>query len=140
LVTFNPRTQNQRAGLALANGNVYIAWASYGDGDPYHGWIMAYNATTLQQTGVFCVTPDGKQAGIWQSGQPLSIDASGNLYVGTGNGTFDGTRNFGESILKLNSNLSSVLDWFAPDNWASLNTMDLDLGSAGSSRFQEPTI
>ena len=131
LVTFNPRTQNQRAGLALANGNVYIAWASYGDGDPYHGWIMAYNATTLQQSGVFCVTPDGKQAGIWQSGQPLSIDASGNLYVGTGNGTFDGTRNFGESILKLNSNLSSVLDWFAPDNWASLNTMDLDLGSAG---------
>ena len=131
LVTFNPRTQNQRAGLALANGNVYIAWASYGDGDPYHGWIMAYNATTLQQTGVFCVTPDGKQAGIWQSGQPLSIDASGNLYVATGNGTFDGTRNFGESILKLNSNLSSVLDWFAPDNWASLNTLDLDLGSAG---------
>ena len=123
--------QNQRAGLALANGNVYIAWASYGDTDPYHGWIMAYNATTLQQSGVFCVTPDGQQAGIWQSGQPLSIDGSGNLYVGTGNGTFNGTRNFGESILKLNANLSSVLDWFTPDNWASLNTMDLDLGSAG---------
>src|SRR5262249_10665916 len=54
LVTFNPRTQNQRAGLALANGNVYIAWASYGDTDPYHGWVMGYSAATLQQVGVFC--------------------------------------------------------------------------------------
>src|SRR4029077_11935564 len=78
LVSFNPKTENQRAGLALANGNVYIAWASYADTDPYHGWIMAYNATTLQKSGVFCVTPDGKQGGIWQSGQPLSIDAAGN--------------------------------------------------------------
>ena len=55
----------------------------------------------------------------------------GNLYVATGNGDFDGVRNFGESILKLNSNLSSILDWFAPDNWATLNDGDLDLGSAG---------
>ncbi|MBZ5626105.1 MAG: hypothetical protein LAQ69_46580, partial [Acidobacteriia bacterium] len=130
-VSFNPLTENQRAGLALANGNVYIAWASYGDGDPYHGWVMAYSATTLQQTGVYCITPDGQRAGIWQSGQPLSVDATGNLYVATGNGTFDGTRNFGESVLKLNANLSSVLDWFAPGNWSFLNGADLDLGSAG---------
>jgi hypothetical protein len=131
VVTFNPLKEHQRVGLALANGNVYIAWASAGDSDPYHGWVIAYNATTLQQIGALCVTPDGQRAGIWQSGQPLSIDASGNLYVATGNGTFDGVRNFGESILKLNANLSSVLDWFTPDNWSFLNSLDLDLGSAG---------
>ena len=130
-VSFNPKTQNQRAGLALANGNVYIAWASYGDRDPYHGWVMAYSAGTLQQVGVLCLTPDGSKAGIWQSGQPLSSDANGDLYVATGNGSFDAVRNFGESVIKLNPNLSSVLDWFAPDNWAQLNGGDLDLGSAG---------
>jgi len=52
VVTFNARTANQRAGLALANGNVYIAWSSYGDGGFYHGWVMAYSASTLQQVGV----------------------------------------------------------------------------------------
>ena len=92
-VTFNPKTQNQRAGLALANGNVYIAWASHGDQNPYHGWVMAYSATTLLQAGVFCVTPDGSQAGVWRLGEPVSIDASGNVYVVTGNGSFDGGRN-----------------------------------------------
>ena len=135
-VSFNPLTENQRAGLALANGNVYIAWASYGDTDPYHGWIMAYSASTLQQVGVLCVTPDGERGGVWQSGQPLSVDSSGNLYVATGNGDFDGVRNFGESILKLNSNLSSVLDWFTPYNWAALNGGDLDLGSARVTSFR----
>ena len=68
-VTFNPLMENQRAGLALANGNVYIAWASYGDTDPYHGWVMAYSASTLQQVGVLCITPNGARGGIWQSGQ-----------------------------------------------------------------------
>src|SRR6266545_4794428 len=131
VVTFDPLQENQRAGLALANGNVYIAWASYADKDPYHGWVIAYSASTLQQVGVFCVTPNGGRAGIWQSGQPPSVDPLGNLYVATGNGDFDGTRNFGESIVKLNPNLSSVLDWFAPDNWSALNDLDLDLGSAG---------
>ena len=131
VVTFNARTANQRPGLALANGNVYIAWSSYGDGGFYHGWVMAYSASTLQQVGVFCITPDGSRAGIWQSGQPPSIDASGNLYLATGNGTFDGVRNFGQTILKLNPNLSTVLDWFTPGNWDSLNRSDRDLGSSG---------
>src|SRR5262249_17210346 len=131
LISFNPMTENQRAGLALANGNVYVAWASYGDRDPYHGWLMAFNATTLQLVGAFCATPDGSPAGVWMSGQPLSIDASGNVYVVTGNGTFDGVRNFGESVVRLPANLSAPLDWFAPGSWNTLNASDLDLGSAG---------
>ena len=130
-VTFDPKIQNQRAGLALANGNVYIAWGAHDDIGPYHGWLMSYDAATLQQLGVFCTTPDGQQTGIWQSGQPPSIDTAGNVFVMTGNGTFDGTRNFGESIVKLDSKLTAVLNWFAPDNWSDLNAADEDLGSAG---------
>src|SRR5262249_54004825 len=130
VVSFNPMRQNQRMSLSLANGNVYMGWGSYGDTDPYHGWVMAYDATTLQQVGVFCSTPDGNRGGIWQAGQPLAIDAAGNLYFATGNGSFDGVRNFGQSIVKLSSNLS-VVDWFTPDSWPILENSDLDLGSAG---------
>jgi hypothetical protein len=130
VVSFNPKWQNQRPGLALANGIVYIAWSSHEDTLPYHGWVMGYDAATLAQTGALNVSPDGAQGGIWQSGQPPAIDANGNLYLMTGNGSFDGTRNFGESIVKLNAGLG-VQDWFTPDNWQALNNADADLGSSG---------
>ncbi|HTB80041.1 MAG TPA: chitobiase/beta-hexosaminidase C-terminal domain-containing protein [Opitutaceae bacterium] len=128
---FNSKMQNQRMGLALANGNIIIAWTSHEDKTPYRGWMMAYNATTLAQTGVFNDTATGTQGGIWQQGRAPAVDASGNVYVITGNGTWDGTKNFGESFLKLSSTLG-LLDWFTPDNFASLNSGDEDLGASGA--------
>jgi len=128
---FSPKMQNQRMGLALAGGNLIIAWASHEDHTPYNGWMMAYNATTLAQAGVFNDTPGGTQGGIWQQGRAPAVDASGNVYVVTGNGTWDGSRNFGESFLKLSSSLS-LLDWFTPDNYSTLNSGDEDLGSSGA--------
>jgi hypothetical protein len=129
-INFNPLRQNQRAGLALANGKVYVCWGSLDDYDPFHGWVVSYDAATLQQVAAFVTTPDGGEGGIWQSGQPPSIDASGNLYLGDGNGDYDGVRNFGSSILKLSPALS-LLDWFTPDNFSFLNANDLDLGVSG---------
>ncbi len=128
---FNAKMQNQRMGLAMANGNIIITWTSHEDKTPYHGWMMAYNATTLAQTGVFNDTATGSQGGIWQQGRAPAVDASGNVYVITGNGTWDGSKNFGESFLKLSSTLS-VLDWFTPDNYSSLNSGDEDLGAGGA--------
>ena len=129
VVPFNARTQNQRAGLMLLNGIVYIAWASHCDQGPYHGWILGYNASTLQQTFVYNTTPDGGWGGIWQSGQALSADPAGNIYTLNGNGDFDansGGRNFGTSIQKI-SPAGAVLDWFTPYNWQFLNNTDGDL-------------
>ena len=75
-IPFNARTQNQRAGLLIENGTVYIAWASYCDQGPYHGWILGYDAATLNQTVVYNTSPNGGLAGIWQSGGGLTADDS----------------------------------------------------------------
>jgi hypothetical protein len=127
IVTFNASQQMQRPGLLLANDTVYVPFASINDMDPWHGWIFGFNADTLAQT-VFCVTPNGGQGGIWNAGGGPAADQVGNIYVVTANGSYDGVTNFGESFLKLSSTLS-VLDWFTPADWATLNADDADLGS-----------
>ena len=135
VITFDPIRQNQRPGLALVNGTVYISWSSHCDNGPYHGWVIGYDATTLQQVAVFNDTPNGSDGGIWMSGQAPAFDTSGNLYLGVGNGTVDttGGPDRGESLLKLvrsGTNLT-VASWFTPYDWQNLENGDLDLGSGG---------
>jgi hypothetical protein len=132
VVPFDKRTHNQRAGLMLLNGVVYIAWASHCDQGPYHGWIMGYDAASLQQVMVYNSTPNGREGGIWQSGQALSADAGGNIYALTGNGTVDinGGPNRGSSFIKLAPN-GTLVDWFTPHNWEFLNQIDGDLIQGG---------
>jgi hypothetical protein len=76
-----------RPGLLLANGTIYLAYASHCDTTPYHGWVLAYDALTFAQKGVFITTPNGIDGGIWMSGGGLAADANGNMYAATGNGT-----------------------------------------------------
>src|SRR5262249_45762117 len=121
---FDPKKQNQRAALLLANGMVYIAWSSHCDWTPYHGWVMGYNVSNLRAAPItFNASRPGSQAGIWMCNQGPSADSNGNVYLSTGNGTFDGVNNFGECYLKLTPGVStlSVASWFAPYNWSSLN-------------------
>ena len=87
-VAFNSKNHSQRPGLLLMNGVVYIAFASFADIDDYHGWVFAYDATSLAQTGIYNVTPNGEAAGIWQAGHGPAGDANHNVYLLTGNGTF----------------------------------------------------
>jgi len=131
-VPFCPLREGQRAGLALANGNLYVAWASHGDNGPYHGWIMSFNPANLQQAPVlFNDSPNGRQGGIWMSGGALAFDSSNNMYVITGNGDYDGVTDFGDSVLKL-SNTLVLQDWFTPSVQGTLDSSDLDLGSGGA--------
>ncbi len=135
-ISFDPKTQHQRPALALSNGVVYVGWASHEDALPYHGWLIGYNAGTLARVSVFNSSPNGCLSGIWMAGGAPAFDSAGNLYVTTGNGTFDGNsgsapnNDFGDSALKLSSSLT-LADWFTPFNQDSLNSSDLDLGSSG---------
>src|SRR5580704_2574455 len=97
---------------------------------------MAYNKTTLAQSGVFAtVTIGTKGGGVWQSGRPPVVDGSGYVYVFVGNGYtsgYDGVKNFSESVLKLDpANGLHLIDWFTPSNWSDLDANDQDLSSSG---------
>ena len=139
VIAFDAQRQNQRQGLTLLNGIVYVTFSSHCDWGPYHGWILGYDAATLQQQVVYNATPNGYAGGMWESGTGMAADATGNLYVVTGNGTVgDSTdptslTNRAESALKLTPAGSTlrVASYFTPYDYQYLNDYDLDYGSMG---------
>lgn len=148
-ITFNALWELQRAGLTLANGTVYVAFGSHSDLGTAHGWIIGYDANSLAMTAAFNTTPNGNLGTIWQSGNSITVDDQGNLYVTTGNGTFDTTldqngfpinHDYGQSVVKLavdpnsspaNQNPNGwglkVVDYFTPYNQQVLDDQNLDL-------------
>jgi hypothetical protein len=140
VIDFDAQRQNQRQGLTLLNGTVYVTFSSHCDWGPYHGWILGYDASTMQQRIVYNDTPNGYAGGMWESGTGMAADAAGNLYVVTGNGTVgdagDPTNptNRAESALKLTPTGSTlrVATYFTPNNYQFLNDNDLDYGGMGA--------
>jgi hypothetical protein len=129
--SFQPRQQFQRSALLLANGKIYIAFASYGgDRMPFNGWVFAVDAYSLKQVASWNATRPGGAGGIWMAGAGPSADENGNIYVATGNGTWDGATAFGMSVIKLDPMLR-VIDYFTPFNQEELGDADFDLGSGG---------
>ena len=133
IVTFESKRQLQRPALILSNGVIYIMFASYADIDPYHGWILGYNAKDLAQKYVFNTTPNGAEGGIWMSGQGASVDTNGDLFVTIANGDFNantGGTEYGNSFIKLHPTSDSLVvsDYFTPYNQEFLNSIDGDLG------------
>lgn len=128
---FDPMQHIQRPALLLANNSVYVSFGSHGDQVPYHGWMLAYDASDLRRAaGAYVTTPDGNGGAIWQSGRGPAADRQGNIYAVTGNGDYDGVRNFGESFVKLSAAASTTLDSYTPADWKEMSDNDFDL-SAG---------
>jgi PKD repeat protein len=136
-VTFSTHYQNQRCGLALVNGTVYVVWASHGDILPYYGWVVSFNAATLAVKNVLNLSPNVQYGGIWMSGGAPAADSNGNLYVITGNATFDVTNasgpknDYGDSALQLSPTLN-INSYFAPSDESMDNAVDHDFGSGGA--------
>src|SRR5258708_27355396 len=135
-----------RPAMTLAGGTLFVGYGRYGDTDPYHGWVIAFNAANLQQLTnyVFATTPNattnafGVNAGegaLWMGGNGLCVDAGTNLYFETGNGSFSASTNggdYGDSFVKLSTSINlMVADYFSPSNQGSMMLNDMDLGSGG---------
>jgi hypothetical protein len=145
-LSFDPLWENNRTGLLLLNGIVYIGFAAHGDNGPWHGWILGYNAATLTQTGAYCATPNGYGSGVWMSGAGLAADVIdpvnapfGRMFIATGNGTFDAvppyasTMDFGDDEVRLDLTNGSPepVDAFTPYNQDTLRGEDGDVGAGG---------
>ncbi len=136
-VPFNALKSLQRSALALIDGNVWVAFASHGDNQPYHGWLLAYSAADVsQQTYVFNDTPNGSEGGIWMGSNGPSSDGNGNIFLASGNGSFDSTQsNYSSSSLKLTTGPNKsvrVADFFSPYNQQLMSAYDNDFGVMGS--------
>ncbi|HET6881661.1 MAG TPA: DUF4214 domain-containing protein [Pirellulales bacterium] len=152
-LTFNALRELDRVALTEVDGNIFMAFGSHPDVEPAHGWVLAVNARTMSLWGAMCLTPNGDLGDVWQDGNAVTVDAQGNMYVVSGNGTFDSTLNsagfpvngdYGDSIVKFTFDPSSspthqnvngyglkVVDYFTPSNEQFLDDQDLDLGSGG---------
>jgi hypothetical protein len=141
---FDPKQHKERPGLLLANGIVYTSWGSHCDIPPYTGWVIAYNESTLAQISVLNLTPNGSDGGIWMAGAGPAADADGNVYLLTGNGTFETTltgdgfpaqQDYGNAFVKIQAPLEgrpmTVLDYFTMSNTDAESDADEDLGSGG---------
>jgi hypothetical protein len=127
---FEDMMQVNRPALLLENGYVYIAIGSNGcRGDHEEGWVVAYDATTLQPAGAFDDEPGESAAAVWMRGGGLSADSSGNIYGATADGPFAAGTNFGQSVFKLSQSGSTLqlADWFTPYNELFLDDNDLDM-------------
>ncbi len=136
-VSFNVRQENQRAGLALVKGVVYVAWASYEDFPPFYGWVVGFDASTLTVTKAFNVSPNVQNGGVWMGGAAPSADTNNHLYLITGNAAFDVTsgsapnNDYGDSFLQLSPGLS-VSSYFTPSDEANDAANDFDFGGGGA--------
>ena len=136
-VTFDARPQLQRPGLVLTNGQAIIAFGSMCDRGAFHGWVFAYDASSLKRTGVFLTTPNGSHGGIWQAGGTPVVDPQGNLYVITGDGEFDaydGGPDYGDTFLKLRfagNDPIAPTDYFTPFDQREMDVENVDLGASG---------
>jgi hypothetical protein len=148
-LTFEPGQYEERAGLLLLNGTVYTAWTSHCDQGPYNGWIIGYDESTLAQSQVLNVTPNGSEGAIWQSGGGLAADSAGSIYALVANGTFDTTLDasgmplhgdYGNAFIKLSSAIPlEVTDYFDMDNTVAESNDDVDLGSGGPMLLPDQT-
>ncbi len=139
-VLFDPLRENQRAGLLLTGGKIYVAFGGHGNTDPFHGWLLAYDSTALSPFAdmLFDTTPNGSRGGIGQSGAAPSTDDNGNIFFATGNGIFDVNgppvpphNNYAQTLIRFDSDLGIITDFFTPFNQADLNAQSKDFGSSG---------
>lgn len=142
-VVFDPGQYAERVGLLLLNNTIYLGWTSHCDQGAYTGWLMAYSESTLIQTAVLNLTPNGSEGSIWMAGAGLAADSNGFIYFLDANGTFDATLNangfpinsdYGNGFIKVSTAQGglAVADYFEHYSTVTESNDDEDLGSGGA--------
>jgi len=141
-VVFDPGQYAERSALLLLNGTIYTAWTSHCDIGLYTGWVIGYSESTLQQTQVLNLTPNGHRGSVWMAGDGLAADSDGSIYLLDANGTFDTTINgqgfpasddYGNAMVRLTTTGKlAVADYFETYNTVAESGADTDLGSGGA--------
>jgi hypothetical protein len=139
--TFLPAQHKERSALLISNGVVYTSWSSHCDYGPYTSWVIGYKESTLAQTSVLNLAPNGSDGGIWNAGSGPQADAAGNVYIAIGNGTFDTTllgngmpshNDYGNAYVRISTTSGmAVADYFTMSGTVSESGSDTDLGSGG---------
>jgi outer membrane protein assembly factor BamB len=129
---FNSQRQGQRAALGLLGSVVYVPWGGYnGDATPYFGRVVGVQIDDPAATiGSFATI--SLRAGIWGPGG-IASDGT-DLFVTTGNGAGGSIWSGSEAVIRLQRGplfSNSTIDYFAPTDWATLDSQDLDLGGSG---------
>ncbi len=122
----------QRTGLNLDGGSVIFGFGgNLGDCEPYHGWIISVpeGGGTASQYDTTGTTPNGTQGAVWLGGAAPEVDAAGNIWAATGNGSSAEPYDGSDSVFELSPQLA-LKQLFAPSDWSEDNSNDRDLGSS----------
>ncbi len=128
----------QRTGLNLSDGNVVFGYGGNdGDCGSYSGWVVSVPEGG-GTPGFYQAVPIGNDGAIWMGGAAPEVDAAGNIWVATGNGSSSNSYDFSDSVIELSPGLART-QYFAPSTWPYDNSHDLDLGSSSPALLSNGT-
>ncbi|HXU63931.1 MAG TPA: malectin domain-containing carbohydrate-binding protein [Polyangia bacterium] len=140
-IVFDPQRHQNRVALTLSQGVLTVGFASHCDQNNYHGWVLRFDTTAspIRPLTPYMTNPNTGHGGLWQGGGGFPVDASGNLYMVSGDGRSGTTNTNGTQLanafIKLTNvgiaGTPTVGSWFMPSDVAALDNGDSDIGSSG---------
>ncbi len=141
-VTLDATHEKIASPLNISGGSVVVATGGYiGDAPPYQGHVVMIERDSGRITAVWnslcsdrhaLIVPrtcSASDSAIWGRAAPVIEPGTGRILVATGNAPFNGSTNWGDSVLELSADGKQLLHNWTPSNQAQLNSTDADLGS-----------
>ncbi|MGZ4231559.1 MAG: outer membrane protein assembly factor BamB family protein [Solirubrobacteraceae bacterium] len=150
-VTFDATHEKIASALNISGGSVVVTTGGYiGDAPPYQGLVVTISRATGRITAVWnslcsdrhaLIHPpsscSASDSAIWGRAGAVVEPGTGRILVATGNADFNGSTNWGDSVLELSANGRTLLHNWTPANQAQLNAQDGDLGSTSPAVLPE---
>jgi len=141
-ITLLPQSEKIASALKVFHGHVIAVTGGYtGDRPPYQGHVAILDASNGQLLHVWnslcsdrpgLIQPDScpaQRSAIWGRAGAVIDAATGNIFVATGNGPYDGKTSWGDAIIELDPDATRIVGNYTPSDNATLLARDQDLGS-----------